>query len=159
MAAKKAATTPSKTTARKSTAKKVSATKATPSKAPAKSAPAPTSGTGGTAARTSAPVATDAPPATFVGDRAPDSAPIQMGVDVSPDAAVTLVAAETLHGSRIWGTGRDRDTRLRKAGLDPQAVATERNRLRKEARDRAAEAEKEAAEERLRLRREARKNG
>jgi hypothetical protein len=68
-------------------------------------------------------------------DSPPDSAPIpQSSATTSVDAAVSAAAVETLRNSQIWGTGRERDLRLKKAGLDPKAVAAERNRLRAEQR-------------------------
>ena len=131
MVAKKATTSTPKKTVGSGTAKKA---------APAKASAARTSsgtvsgGTGGTQARTSAPVATDAPPATQVSDAPVDSAPVGSTATSSVESTVAAAAAETLRGSKIWGTGRDRDIRLKKAGLDPEAVAAERNRLRAEER-------------------------
>lgn len=113
-AAKKAAATTKKTAAK---------TAATKSATPAVR--------GGTTARTSAPVNTDAPAATRVDDRAPDSEPIPSTTPVVPtDDSIEKVAAQVLRNSRRWGTGRERDIRLAKAGYDLDAVRREVRRQR-----------------------------
>lgn len=80
-----------------------------------------TAHTGGTTSRTSSPVATDAPAATRVDDRAPDSEPIPAvkAPGVIDDALIKSV----MRGNKgKWGTGRDRDTRLANAGYDVEEV-------------------------------------
>jgi hypothetical protein len=69
-----------------------------------------------------------------VSDAPIDSAPVGSTATSSVESTVAAAAAETLRGSKIWGSGRERDIRLKKAGLDPEAVAAERNRLRAEER-------------------------
>jgi hypothetical protein len=87
--------------------------------------------TGGTTARKSVPKKTAAPSATRVDDRAPDSEPIpstQPAVVI--DDSVTKVAEQILRKSRRWGSGSDRDDRLKRAGYDVEAVRREVRRLR-----------------------------
>ena len=45
----------------------------------------------------------------------------------------TKIAKEVLSGEGGWGTGRERDERLKKAGHDPEEVRKEVYRLRGEA--------------------------
>lgn len=118
--------------AKKAAAKKAtSAAKKVAAKKSAGSTPATT--TRSQTGNTVAPAAGDAPAST-VTDRPPDAAPVQMtgAVMETPEA---VAARETLHSRKKWGTGRDRDARLRRAGMDPAVVARERNRLRREERD------------------------
>ena len=117
---------------KKAAAKKTAARKTTARKSPAKTAARKaTTHTGGTTARASTPVATDAPAATRVDDRAPDSEPIPATqTEVVVDDSVTKVAEQVLRGSHRWGTGRDLDERVKKAGHDPEAVRREIRRLR-----------------------------
>lgn len=44
----------------------------------------------------------------------------------------TAIAKEILAGTGSWGTGRDRDEKLKKAGHDPNEVRQEVYRLRAE---------------------------
>jgi CW_7 repeat len=100
--------------------KKAAAKKTVAKKAPAK-----------TVAKKSVAKTTDAPAATRVDDRAPDSAPIPSTQPVvAIDDSVVKVAAQVLRGSRRWGTGRERDIRLAKAGYDVDAVRREVQRQR-----------------------------
>ncbi len=106
------------------------------------SAARPTPASGG---RRSDPIATDAPPATRVQDRAPDSAPIEQTAPVEEETPpkltaadekstaprdVTSIANKVLSGA--YGTGRERDIRLKKDGHDVAAVRKEVYRLRGE---------------------------
>lgn len=112
---------PTKTAAKKA----VTAAKAVAKKAPTK-----------TVARKSVPKHTDELAATRVDDRAPDSAPIpSTQLSVVTDDSVEKVAAQILRSSRRWGTGRDRDTRLAKAGYDVEAVRREIQRQRSAPKD------------------------
>jgi hypothetical protein len=97
-------------------AKKTAAKKAAPKK---------------TVAKKSVAKKTDAVSATRVDDRAPDSEPIPATqLSVVTDDSVTKVSEQILRGSRRWGTGRERDIRLAKAGYDVEAVRREVRRLR-----------------------------
>jgi hypothetical protein len=120
-AAKKAAA-PKKTAAKKTAAKKTAAKKTAAKKTAAK---------GGTQAVTSDPVHNDAPP-VGLSDTAPDSEPIPATGAPTIDADITKVARQVLNNNRRWGTGRDRDTRLAKAGYNLDAVRREVRRLRAE---------------------------
>jgi hypothetical protein len=146
MATKSTAGTPTRTTPtsttglpkttsgmRRSTPAKTSAAKKTASKRAA----APRSG-GTTAATTtdaSSPRTTDAPPANTNPDRAPDSPAIAQTVAPSGEPTITeadvaayIVAAG--RNNRLWGSGRERDIALKKAGHDPKLVAREVRKLR-----------------------------
>lgn len=107
--------------------KKASATKTTAKKAAASGGSTPTT------AKKSVAKQTDAPAATRVDDRAPDSPPIPATSPVpSADEEITKVAKQILRGNRRWGTGRERDERLAKAGHNVEAVRREVYRLRAE---------------------------
>ncbi len=90
-----------------------------------------------TPAKKSVPKHTDEPVASRVQDRAPDSAPIEASLpptvedeNAKSKEEVTKVAEQILRKSQRWGSGRELDERLKKAGFNVDVVRREVQRVR-----------------------------
>lgn len=80
---------------------------------------------------------TTAPPANNDPGRAPDSPPLLQSTPPAPVAEPTVTAASIAaslyvggRNNRRWGSGRERDVAIKKAGFDPKEVARELRKLR-----------------------------